>query len=162
VKSSPIPNWWANDRVIVGTNAGDFDEVPIQPRAGSIISARSRGLDSRSHQRGRVRLAVASSDKWVVSSPYICCRSHRQGGRSVHPRTIATGIAIPYPADRNLDVQIDVKTAEAGEQLRASFVKRFEGEPIDISGEGERCRLQTTFDPKRIGSVLGRLIQGGQ
>jgi len=169
VKSSSIPNvyWWSpNDRVLIGTIAArDFDEVPQEPKTG--IDHLAPNVATLIRERvadDSCAWLAASSDKWNTHlAPYILLPiSPLQGRKDLFApaeRLRNITIAIPHIADRNLDVQIDVKTAGAGEQLRTVFATRFEGEPIVVSGEGERCRLQTRFEPARIGSILGRLIQ---
>jgi hypothetical protein len=172
VKSSQILSvfWWSpNDRVLIGTIAArDFDAVPMQPKTG--IDHLPPSMNALIRERiadDSCAWLVATSDKWVNHlSPYILLPISPIQGRNdlfaPAERLRSVTIAIPYPADRKLDVQIDVKTAEAGEQLRSTFAKRFEGEPIEVSGDGERCRLQSTFEPARIGPMLGRLIQEGK
>ena len=67
-------------------------------------------------------------------------------------------VAIPHDAERKVEVRFGLKTEEAGQSLRAALLERFAREPIEVTGEGATCRVETPFVPKRIGSMISRLI----
>ena len=96
-------------------------------------------------------------------SPYVLLPISPLQGRNdlVKPAETLRSVAVSIPSsnDGKVDVQVELKTAQAGQDLRTLLADRFSGEPIEVTGEGERCRLQTPFDPARISSMVSRLIQ---
>lgn len=160
-------HWWSpNNRVLVGTiQPRDFDDVPLEPRTGVdhfrpeiATLIRDRVADDS------CAWLAASSDNWVKHiSPYIILGIGPFQGRhdlfAPAERLRSVVVEIPHPADRPVAVQMELKTAAAGGELRATLSERFAGEPIEVSGEGETCRVQTQFEVSRISSVLSRLLQ---
>jgi hypothetical protein len=165
--AGPLPEvyWWkAADRVLVATIlARDFEGVPIQPRAG--IDHFRPALASLLRERvadDACAWFVATSDKWdQYLRPYTILPFTPLQGRTdlIKPaerlRTIL--VSVPYGADQPVDIQIAVKSADGGAELRSAFATRFAGESIEVSGEEEWARLQLPNDPSRIGSAIGRL-----
>lgn len=159
--------WWSpNNRVIVGAlQPRDFDEIPAEPRTGIddfrpeiVPLIRDRVSDDS------CAWLVASSEKWAQHiNPYVFLGippfKNREDLVSPAARLRSIVVSIPHPADRKTEIQIDSKDAKAAEELRTTLIERFAHEPIEVSGEGETCRVQTPFEIARISSVLARLLQ---
>jgi hypothetical protein len=160
-------HWWSpNNRVLVGTiQARDFDDVPLEPKTGVdhfrpeiATLIRDRLADDS------CAWLVGSSDNWVKHiSPYIVLGIGPFQGRhdlfAPAERLRSVVVEMPHTADRPVAIQMDLKTANAAAELRGTLKDRFDGEPIEVSGDGETCRVQTAFDISRISSILLRLLQ---
>jgi hypothetical protein len=168
VKASPVPEiyWWGpNDRVLVATLlARDFADVPVEPRTG-IGHLRPQVADLiRDRVPGdSAAWLVAYSDQWGDHiRPYTFLPFTPLKGRTdlIAPaeRLRSIAIAIPQPSVRPAEVQIELKSAAAGEELRTTFARRFHGEKVEITGDGENCRLTTPFDPEQFGIFVARLV----
>jgi hypothetical protein len=158
--------WWqAADRVLVATIlARDFEGVPGLPRPGvdHLPPAVASLIRDRIAEDGCAWL-VAASDKWdrhlaPYTLPFI--PGPFQGRTDLlkpaeRLRTVA--LAVPFEADHPVDVQIGLKSAEAGETLRTILAARFRGEPVEVSGDEELARVQLKNDPTNIQSIVGRL-----
>jgi len=110
---------------------------------------------------------AATSDKWdQYLRPYTILPFTPLQGRTdlIKPaerlRTVA--VSVPHDADRPVDVQIGVKSADPGADLRASFAERFQGEPVEVSGTEEWAQLRLPNEPGRLGPVIGRLMSGAK
>ena len=68
-------------------------------------------------------------------------------------------VAVPQPDDQPVEVQVELKTDKAAQQLRSGLHDRFAHEPIEVAGEGSVCQLQTAFDLSRVRSILSRLLE---
>jgi len=168
VKASPVPEiyWWGpNDRVLVATLlARDFADVPAEPRPG--IGHLKPQVAELIRDRVPVDASawlVAFSDQWGDHvRPYTFLPFTPLKGRTdlIAPaeRLRSITIAIPQPSDRPAEVQIELKSAAAGEELRTAFAQRFHGEKVEVNGAGEICRLQTPFDPDQFGIFVARLV----
>lgn len=168
VKPSPIPEvyWWGpNDRVLVGTlTARDYEQIPEQPRPGidHLRPELSRLVRERVADDACAWL-VASSDQWRKHlAPYTFLPGSPLTGRGdlLGPaeKLRAVTLSVPHAADGQVDLWIDRKSAEGGEELRTVLAERFAGEPVEVGGEAESCRLQTRFDPGVLERLIGRLV----
>jgi hypothetical protein len=171
-KSGALPevNWLqAGDRVLVATIlARDFDGVPIQPRTGT--DHLRPGLASLIRERvadDACAWFVASSDKWdQYLQPYVYLpfgRNPLQGRKDLlkaAERLRSVAVSVPYEADKPVEVQIGVKSVDAGAQLRSGLAERFRGEEIEVGGQDEWARLRMPNDPNRVGGVVSRLATG--
>ncbi len=160
-------HWWSpNDRVLIGTlQPRDFDEVPNKPHAGV------EHFPPEIAELIRDRVAddscawlVASSDKWAQAiNPYVFWGippfKNREDLVSPAERLRSVVVSVPQQYGVPVDIQIDLKTAAGGDQLRANLRERFAHEPIEVTGDGNTCRVTTPFDMARISSVLSRLLQ---
>jgi hypothetical protein len=159
-------NWWSpNDRVLVGTLLKrDFKDVPEQPSNGvDHFRTDMASLIRNDIPDGSCAWLVASSDRWAEYLRYITWLpgtplSGRNDLIAPADRLRSVTVAIPHAADRQVAVELNLKTAQEAELLRAILSDRFEREPIEVRGEGTVCRVETPFDPKRIGSIISRLI----
>jgi hypothetical protein len=159
-------HWWSpNDRTLVGTiMAKDFKDVPAQPRAGvDHFRTDVASLIRNDIPEGSCAWLVASSDRWAqYLFPYTIFPGTPLSGRKdlIAPaeRLRSVTVAIPHDAERKVEVRFGLKTEEAGQSLRAALLERFAREPIEVTGEGATCRVETPFVPKRIGSMISRLI----
>jgi hypothetical protein len=168
VKASPVPEiyWWGpNDRVLVATLlARDFAEVPTEPRTGiGHLKPQVAELIRDRVAGDAAAWLVAFSDQWDEQiRPYTFLPFTPLKGRAdlIAPaeRLRSLTLAIPQPSYRPAEVQIELKSAAAGEELRTAFGQRFRGEKVEISGDGENCRLQTPFDPEQFGIFVARLV----
>jgi len=166
----PEVNWWqAADRVLIATiTARDFEVVRAQPRSG--IDHLRPGLVSLVRERvadDACAWFVATSDKWdQYIQPYIVLPFTALQGRKdlIKPaeRLRSVVLSIPKDAERPVDVQISVKSTDAGSELRAVLTDRFHGEPVEVNGQDEWALLQIPNDPNRIGSVVRRLTAAGK
>ena len=162
--------WWkAADRVLVATiQPRDFKGVPPAPRAGidhfrpALTTVIRERVDDTS-----CAWFAATSDRWdQYLRPYTILPFTPLQGRTdlIKPaerlRTLA--ISIPHDADRPVNVQISVKSADAGAGLRASFAERFQGEPVEVAGTEEWAQLRLPNDPSRVGPLIGRLMSDGK
>lgn len=160
-------HWWSpNNRVLVATlQARDFDDVPAEPRVGVDHFRPEVGALIRDRvAEDACSWLVASSDKWTQHiGPYVLFGIGPFQGRNdlfaPAERLRSVVVAIPHPADRAVNLQMDLKTAAAAEELRTTLRERFEGEPIEVSGDEATCRIETAFDTSRISSILSRLLQ---
>jgi len=180
VKAGALPEvyWWSpNDRVLVATLlARDFENVPHQPVAGlgQLKPEIANLIRERVAEDAAVWL-VASSDRWADHvRPYTFPWGENLGRVNFVPVTPLEGrgdlldpaerlrsvvLSIPQSSDRPVDVQVELKTATAASELRTTFARRFAGDPIEVSGEGEICRLQTPFEPAGVGLLIGGLVR---
>jgi hypothetical protein len=170
VRASPPVEvyWWSpNDRTLVGTiMAMDFKDIPEEPRAGvEHFRTDVASLIRNDIPEGTCAWLVASSDRWgqYLLLYTLFPGTPLSGRRDLIPpaeRLRSATVAIPHDAERNVEVQVKLKTEESAERLRAALRERFTREPIEVSGEGATCRVESPFDPKRIGSMISRLIPG--
>jgi hypothetical protein len=162
--------WWkAADRVLVATiQARDFKDVPGQPRTGidHLRPALAATVRDRIDDTSCAWFA-ATSDRWdQYLRPYTILPFTPLQGRTdlIKPaerlRTVA--VSVPHDADRPVDVQIAVKSADGGAALRASFGERFQGEAVEVSGAEEWARLSLPNDPNRVGPIIERLMSGAK
>lgn len=158
--------WWGpNDRVLIGTlSAGEFEKIPEQPRAGTdhLHPELSRLIRDRVAENACAWLA-ASSDQWrKYLTPYTLLPGSVLTGRGdlLGPaeQLRAVAVSVPHAPDGHVDLWIDRKSAEGGEELRTVLAERFAGEPVEVSGEAESCRLRTGFDPGVLERLIGRLV----
>jgi hypothetical protein len=171
-KASPLPEiyWWQGaDRVLVATIlAKDFDAVPTSPRSGiDHLRPALAGLIRDQVADDSCAWFAASSDKWdQYLRPYTILPGTPLSGRTdlLMPaeRLRMLAVSIPHDSEHPVDVRIAEKSAEAGAELRGLLTERFRDEAIEVSGEGETCRLQLENDSKRMASLVGRLIAGGK
>jgi hypothetical protein len=160
-------HWWGpNNRVLIGSlQARDFDEIPNEPILGAgQFRAEIADLIRNRVAEDSCAWMVASSDNWTRHiSPYVLLGIGPFQGRhdlfAPAERLRSVVVAIPQPAERPVVVEIDLKTADAADGLRKRLTERFAGEPIDVSGEGATCQVQTAFDLARVSSILSRLVQ---
>jgi hypothetical protein len=165
----PEVNWWqASDRVLIATiTARDFAGVPALPRSG--IDHLRPGLASLVRERvadDACAWFVATSDKWdQYLQPYVLLPLTPLQGRKdlIKPaeRLRSVVLSIPNEPDHPVDVQIAVKSTEAGASLRAALADRFHGEPVEVTGEDEWALVHIPNDLSRIETTVSRLIVGG-
>src|SRR5262249_859460 len=67
-------------------------------------------------------------------------------------------LSVPQLPEGAVDMQIEWNSAAAAEAMRTRLLDRFSGEPIDVGGEGEICRLRTPFAPDRVADLVARLF----
>jgi len=168
VKASPVPTvyWWGpNDRVLVATLLPrDFADVPVLPRAGvDHLKPEMVRLIRDQIATDASAWLVASSDRWADHlRPYVLLPfTPLQGRRDLlapSERLRSMSLSIPQSPDRAVDVQIELKSAAAADEIRTTLADRFRDEPVDVGGDGEICRIQTPFDPERVGSLVARLV----
>lgn len=179
VKAGPLPEvyWWGpNDRVLVATLlARDFENVPLQP-VPELGQLRPE-VASLIRERIAVDAAmwvVASSDRWAEHlRPYTFAWGENLGRVNFVPLTPLEGridllepaerlrsltLSVPQSAEGPVDVQIELKSAAAASELRTTFARRFHGDPVEVTGEAEVCRLQTPFDAARLGFLIAGLV----
>jgi hypothetical protein len=163
-------HWWqAADRVLVATMlARDFETVPVAPRPGiDHLPPVVAGLIRDRVSDDACAWLVAGSDRW---DQYLAAWTSPIGallpGNPFQGRTDllkpaerlrSATLSVPYDADRPVEVQIGLKSADWGGQLRTVLADRFRGEPVDVSGEREVVRVQLKNDPAAVRSIFGRL-----
>jgi hypothetical protein len=160
-------HWWGpNNRVLVGAiQARDFDDVPLEPKTGvDHFRPEIASLIRDRVAEDSCAWMAASSDNWTKHiSPYIIFGIGPFQGRhdlfAPADRLRSVVVEMPHAADRPVAIQMDLKTAAAAAELRGTLKNRFDGEPIEVSGDGETCRVQSQFDVSRISSILSRLLQ---
>jgi hypothetical protein len=169
-KAGPLPevNWWqAADRVLVATiTARDFEGVPGQPRTG--IDHLRPGLATLVRERvaeDACAWFVATSDKWDrYLQPYVLLPFTPLQGRKdlIKPAERLRSIALSIPNDdkQPIDVQIAVKSVDAGAELRSALAERFRGEEIEVGGDEDWVRVQIANDLTRVGGLVSRLTAG--
>jgi len=179
VKAGALPEvfWWSpNNRVLVATLlARDFENVPHQPATGlgQLKPEIANLIRERVAEDAAVWL-VASSDRWADHlRPYTFPWGENLGRVNFVPLTPLEGrvdlldpaerlrsvvLSVPQSSESPVDVQIELKTATAASELRTAFARRFAFDPIEVSGEGEICRLQMPFEPARVGLLIGGLV----
>ena len=164
-------HWWApSDRVIVGTFfPREYDEIPERPRAGLDHLRTEVGILIRDAvTRDAAAWVAAASDKWDQHlQPYTTLLPipPLQGRKDLlapakRLRTIA--LSVPDENGRPVDLRLGLQSAEVAEELRRIYSARFEGEPVEVSGEGDAVRVQTPFEPDQLGRLFGRLIAAGK
>jgi hypothetical protein len=167
-KASPVPSvyWWGpSDRVLVATLLPrDFADVPMQPRAGidHLKPDVVRLIRERIAADASAWL-VARSESWAEHlGPYMLLPFTPLMGRRdlIAPaeRLRAVTISVVQSEDGAVDIQIELKSAAAAEELRATLGNRFRDDPIEVGQSGEICRLRTLFEPDRLGSLVARLV----
>src|SRR5262245_1136117 len=179
VKAGPLPEvyWWGpNNRVLVATLlARDFENVPRQPvpELGQLKSEIATLVRERVDDDAVVWL-VASSDRWAQHlRPYTFPWAENLGRVNFVPLTPLEGrndllgpaerlrsisVSVPQSPDRPVDIQIELQTASAASELRGGFMRRFAGDPVEVTGDAEICRLQTPFERARVGFLIGGLV----
>jgi hypothetical protein len=179
VKAGPLPEvyWWGpNDRVLVATLlARDFENVPLHPvtELGQLRSEVA-GLIRERVAEDASMWVVASSDRWAEHlRPYTFPWAENFGRVNFVPLTPLEGrndllgpaerlrsltLSVPQSSESVVDVQIELKSAAGASELRTTFERRFHGDPIEVSGEEEICRLQTPFDAARVGVLFAGLV----
>lgn len=166
--AAPLPEvyWWApSDRVLVGTLfARDFERVPLQPREGTGHLPPELGALIRDQlPEDACAWVAATSDRWdEYLRPYTILPFTALRGRTdlLAPagRLRSVTLAIPHGPDRPVDLRLGLKSADAAAALRATFADRYRGEPVEVTGESDVCRLEMPFQPARVGFVISRLI----
>jgi hypothetical protein len=164
-------HWWqAADRVLVATiSPRDFEGVPLARSGLDQLPPAVANLIRDRLAEDACAWLVAASDKWdrhlapytlpFVPGPF-------QGRTDLlkpaeRLRTVA--LSVPFDPDHPVDVQIGLKSAAAGEELRAALSERFHGESVEVSGAEEVVRVQVKNDPTNIRSIFSRLtIPGGK
>lgn len=159
-------HWWqATERVVVTTIlARDFEGVPGLPRPGvDHLPAAMANLVRERVADDACAWLVAASDRWdrhlapftlpFVPGPF-------QGRTDLlkpaeRLRTVA--VSIPHDQNQSVDVQIGLKSAEAGEELRTALAARFRGEPIEVTGDQEVARLQLVNDQTIVRTIFDHL-----
>jgi hypothetical protein len=160
--------WWpADDRtLVVATLAKDFDDVPKQPRPGigHLRPDLRRVIETQVAEDACFWLA-AESDKWKAAiepfTTWLPNTTILRGRRDLlDPADQLRSFAMSFPAAREAPAvwTITRKTAESADELRQVYRARFSREPIEVGGEGEVVRIQTTKEPGRLDSVFERLI----
>jgi hypothetical protein len=158
--------WWApTDRILVATlNARDYDAIEFKPRTGiEHLRTGMARLIRDEVAAGSCLWLAANSDRWDDRiRPYVILPLTPLQGRTdlLAPasRLQSVTISIRHDPNRPADVQLRLKSADAGEELRTVLAERFRGEPVEVTGEEELCRLTAPFDPRQFGSLIGRLI----
>jgi hypothetical protein len=166
--AAPLPEvYWGgpSDRVLVGTLfARDFEGVPIQPRVGvAHLRPELTALLRDQLPEDACAWVAATSDRWDEHlRPYAILPFTPLRGRTdlIAPaaRLRSVTLAIPHGPDRPVDVRLGLKSADSAAELRAVLAERYRGEPVEVTGEEDVCRVQTPFDTARVGSVVSRLI----
>jgi hypothetical protein len=167
-KAGPVAEvFWCkvDDRVLVATIlAKDFDDVPTSPKEGldHLRRAVASVIRERLADDACVWL-VASSDRWdKYLAAYTWLPGTQLQGRTdlIKPaeRLQTVAVSVPMESEHPIDVQIGLKSTDAGQEFRASMVERFKDEQVEVSGDGEWVRLQSLNDPANIRSIIGRLM----
>jgi hypothetical protein len=164
--SGPGVYWWGpNDRVLIGTLlARDYEGVPEVPKAGldHLRPDLTRLITERVADDACLWL-VASSDKWrQYLELYVAFPGTPLNGRKdlLRPadRLRALSLSVPCDPDGPVEVFIDRKSADDGEDLRGTLAERFAGTAVEVGGLGETCHLRTRFDPEALESLVSQLI----
>lgn len=164
-KSQEVLLWSPSDRVLVGALLKrDFEAIPMQPRTGTshLKASVVRLMNERIAVDASFWMA-ASSDQWgKYMRPYTWLPGSPWTGRDdlIGPadRLRDVTISVPQDAEKSVSVRIDCRNADGAAKLRAAYQQRFSNEEIHVGGESETVTLETEFDPKRVGSMLSRLI----
>jgi hypothetical protein len=169
VKTSTVPEvyWWSpNNRVLVATiSSGDFTGVPGEPRTGTAgLRPEVASLIRDAVAEDACAWIAASDDEWdkhlrrYTWLPFIPFVAGRTDLIDPAGRLRSVTLSIPQEPERMVDVRIGLKSDAAAEELETKLADRFHGEPIDVSRAAETVRIQTPFQPARLGSVIGRLV----
>jgi hypothetical protein len=67
-------------------------------------------------------------------------------------------LSVPFAVDNPVEVFIDRKSADDGQELRAALSERFAGTAVEVGGAGETCHLRTRFDPEALESLIRQHI----